>query len=417
MNNEERLDVPSIIEMEDRVTVLEGGTPEERPSTIYKKELDDLNDRINVLEGKEPEGPKNPMRLAELKAFDERIDTLEEEESDSVVEFPNGTKIVFELEDFCTALKEKLSADDLNKLIDRSEESIFLKIKGPSENDTVEFEFTDVMPRQFKISNTNNGTTGFIAHGTCDCDNGAHLYEVLFDLAKPEFDENYYIYNATKLTLYEKPHVEIIFEDGTTKEVKLDSAVLPLTVLDLDNPKVFEKERDIIYNSSFDDLLKAYQPDYEDLGVTDALHKISFDKNTGSPFLFILGPDSNVTLSNGVPVVTGDASISIGVGEDDAQDSGVYLIEDWDGTVASYSAYTKHLLGHYSSGGDTIPHILSFGLIPSEEEVIQLVNDAVMFNPVKLVYVLEQCDALQLAVIDVNFSDANKFPIKYYTEE
>lgn len=75
-----RLSRDNIIDLENRVTRLDGEEPETHSGTIYKKELEDLDDRITVLEGEEPEVHNNEMRLSDISDFEERVEALEEEE-------------------------------------------------------------------------------------------------------------------------------------------------------------------------------------------------------------------------------------------------------------------------------------------------------------------------------------------------
>ena len=76
MNDDnKRLSVNNLIDTENRVTVLEGETPEEHSGTLKKTELVDLGDRITVLEGNEPE--ERELRIGELLYYDDRVTALE----------------------------------------------------------------------------------------------------------------------------------------------------------------------------------------------------------------------------------------------------------------------------------------------------------------------------------------------------
>lgn len=71
-----RLDVNKIIELEDKVDILEGKEAS-NPLPILKSELDSLNDRLLVLEDKETTGPQNPMFISDILNFESRIKTQE----------------------------------------------------------------------------------------------------------------------------------------------------------------------------------------------------------------------------------------------------------------------------------------------------------------------------------------------------
>lgn len=85
MANEPTLRKIDIEDLEDRVTILEGGTPEPHSNTMTKPELEDLGDRITVLEGGTPGTRHNPMRFDFLTTAEERVEELEEEEPDKAI--------------------------------------------------------------------------------------------------------------------------------------------------------------------------------------------------------------------------------------------------------------------------------------------------------------------------------------------
>lgn len=81
MNDDnKRLSVENLIDDENRVTVLEGDTPEEHSGTLTYNELTELDDRITVLEGETPE--EKELRINDLLYFDDRITALEEKQDD-----------------------------------------------------------------------------------------------------------------------------------------------------------------------------------------------------------------------------------------------------------------------------------------------------------------------------------------------
>lgn len=73
-----RLSRDNILDIDDRVTVLEGEEPKKHSGTIYKTELEDLDDRITVLEGEEPVVHNNEMRLSDIVDFEERVEAVED---------------------------------------------------------------------------------------------------------------------------------------------------------------------------------------------------------------------------------------------------------------------------------------------------------------------------------------------------
>lgn len=68
----------NIEDYEDRVTVLEGGTPESHSGTITKKEIENLEDRVTTLEGGIVRPHHNTMRIRELTNLEGRITDLED---------------------------------------------------------------------------------------------------------------------------------------------------------------------------------------------------------------------------------------------------------------------------------------------------------------------------------------------------
>lgn len=87
MANEPTLRKTDIEELEDRVTILEGGTPEPHSNTMTKPELEDLEDRITVLEGGTPGEHSNPMRFEFFTSTEERVEELEEQQDDRTVTY------------------------------------------------------------------------------------------------------------------------------------------------------------------------------------------------------------------------------------------------------------------------------------------------------------------------------------------
>lgn len=87
MANEPTLRKTDIEELEDRVTILEGGTPEPHSNTMTKPELEDLEDRITVLEGGTPGTHTNPMRFEFFTSTEERVEELEEQHGDRTVTY------------------------------------------------------------------------------------------------------------------------------------------------------------------------------------------------------------------------------------------------------------------------------------------------------------------------------------------
>ena len=85
MANEPKLRKKNIEDYEDRVTILEGGTPEPHSNTMTKPELEDLGDRITVLEGGTPGEHSNPMRFEFFTSVEDRVEELEDGDSFSVI--------------------------------------------------------------------------------------------------------------------------------------------------------------------------------------------------------------------------------------------------------------------------------------------------------------------------------------------
>lgn len=99
MANEPTLRKTDIEELEDRVTILEGGTPEPHSNTMTKPELEDLEDRITVLEGGTPGEHSNPMRFEFFTSVEDRVEELEEEDPTKailVVDFNGGKGAYYE---------------------------------------------------------------------------------------------------------------------------------------------------------------------------------------------------------------------------------------------------------------------------------------------------------------------------------
>jgi hypothetical protein len=78
MANEPKLRKKNIEDYEDRVTVLEGGTPESHSGTITKKEIENLEDRVTTLEGGTVRPHHNTMRIEEVIGLGGRIEDLED---------------------------------------------------------------------------------------------------------------------------------------------------------------------------------------------------------------------------------------------------------------------------------------------------------------------------------------------------
>lgn len=86
MANEPTLRKSDIEDLEDRVTILEGGTPEPHSNTMTKPELEELDDRITVLEGGTPGTHTNPMRFEFFTSIEERVENIEDNTFDVVFE-------------------------------------------------------------------------------------------------------------------------------------------------------------------------------------------------------------------------------------------------------------------------------------------------------------------------------------------
>ena len=111
MEEEKRLDIDEIKDLELRVDTLEEQPLSPLICPIYKKDLDDLNDRITILEGGTPSTVKNPMNLNELNGFEGRVEELEENPpapTRDTVQYSAGTSYILDRTFFSETLLNNL---------------------------------------------------------------------------------------------------------------------------------------------------------------------------------------------------------------------------------------------------------------------------------------------------------------------
>jgi len=168
----------------------------------------------------------------------------------------------------------------------------------------------------------------------------------------------------------------------------------------------------MVFDDAFKTKFASYYDEVKDEGSDKYFRWFDVATNTGCPAIFVVGPDTTVTISNNKPVVSGDNQISVGfLGET------AYLIEDWDGTKLPDATLYHELCTLSSVISPTFENILSATWTASQ--AFKLDTDITLtdlFNPAKLIVIWEDCDALSTFEIDFDDEDADIFPIKEQTE-
>ena len=160
MEENKRLDVEEIQDLEKRVDVLEGEPETPLVCPLYKTDLDELNDRITILEGDTP--TDTPLTVAVLNGFEGRVEELEGGGSTDVT-YSNGDKVKLNPSFFTTTLFNSLTKaatdEELAESVECSDANPIFVFLGPDTTITInggDYSITDV--NAFGVSvNTNQG--------------------------------------------------------------------------------------------------------------------------------------------------------------------------------------------------------------------------------------------------------------------
>ena len=326
MEEEKRLDVEEIIDIEKRVDVLEGQPETPLVCPIFKTDLDNINDRITVLEGDSPSEIKNPMRLSELGGFEERVEELEDQPTPpepKVTTFNKGDRVIA---DFSVFAEELLTAfpDDLHRdlAIGNISSGVIPTISIAGTNGSrIDICYATSELQEMYIITTNEGTSALNIRNDSNCGGLTNLDNIVTPLIKMTFN-NPYTYNGNGISIYSAPQVTVHFADGTNKEAILSESAFPLSIYEVENPIVFDNET-VKYNVNFNKTLNSF------LTAEQRSIKIpAVVSGTILPQIIALGPNSDVAKGSGKYNIIGTNILAIGIVDDT-----LVIYDNWDGTA------------------------------------------------------------------------------------
>lgn len=389
MEEEKRLDVEEIINIEKRVDVLEGQPETPLVCPIFKTDLDYLNDRITVLEGGTPPEVKNPMQLKELGDFEERVEELEEHPTPvEITTISKGDTLKWNPDDFKTALLSELTQAELSKevktRVSGGQLNKFISIFGPEEGDELEI-CVDYTGEQAFITTPTNTTRQFSWTSLTNESSFKieSLTKALNLLTAVSFEDIEYNENDS-LPLYSNPVLTIYFADGTTKNITLKSEVLPITIKGAPSRKTdnYYINNDYTLNTDIFQVMESELPktakDYE-MPAPNPECDVTY------PTFIFLGPDTSYTGEDVTFVITGENAVGIGV---NGITGDIYRFSGIENGDFSHQVRIGTISDYQYECGKTVEDFLStvaqyINVVPG----VTLDASFTLFNPAKIIVI------------------------------
>lgn len=399
MEEEKRLDVNEIKNLETRLDVLEGQPETPLVCPIFKTDLDNINDRITILEGGTPSKIKNPMQLKELDGFEERVEELEEHPTPvEITTIAKGDTLKWSPDSFKTALTSELTQEELSKevktRVSGGQFNKFISIFGPEEGDELEI-CVDYTGEQAFIATPANTTRNFSWSSLTNESSFKinTLTDALKLLAVASFKDIEYNENDS-LPLYSTPVLTIYFADGTTKNVTLKSEVLPITIKGAPSRKTdnYYINNDYTLNTDIFQVMESELPkvakDYEMPASTPECD-VTF------PTFIFLGPDTSYTDHNAGYLITGENAVGIGV---NGITGDIYRFSGIKDGAFSNQVLIGTVPNYQYECGNTVESFLStvaqyINVIPG----VTLNASFTLFNPAKIIVIGSESGAFNPA--------------------
>ena len=360
MNEEKRVDVNSIKDLEKRVDVLEGQPETPLVCPIFKTDLDNLNDRITVLEGGTPSEVKNPMQFTELDDFEGRVEELEGG-GEETVKFKAGDTLKINLKNIADYLGTAVPEELLYKEVEAcssGQTPAAISIEGPN-NITIgcAYDF-DGATCYIDCSTISSQISQPIINWTCTAFSNS-LGDALEILETNEIAYDELLINKD-FEIYKKPHVTIGFLDGTTEEIistedieifKKEEPVPPVPPTPAETNSYYADTEYFINELMFSTMYTELSSAAKEKEAPNP----SESSGTIKPVFIFLGPDTEYSTTAGDYVLSGSNAFGVTF---DCSTGDIYGFTDVKHGLLTSKHYLGNIMGFNPSCASTIGNVL-----------------------------------------------------------